>query len=225
MWPRARTFIVIVFFGIYIGFIISPLLPEDLEHAKGAVQAQAVDSRVSSAGEADNRNTDERTGGELAAVRAQNAVLVSQLRALQRQVDNIQLAQDLDFNTASMQEKVQQKASVSEQEAQLAMQTDQQHSFAVLEEEFYAESADPQWAATMQREWHRIEERLQQFTSGDTSIEYHECRSGTCRVEFVHATAAPALLPALIASPYNSQVVLQSVNDGGVEKTIALYKR
>lgn len=101
----------------------------------------------------------------------------------------------------------------------------QMQQFALLEEQFYAEPIDADWAADMQRDFHVIESRLEEFTAATTFIDHRECRSGSCRVEFVHERSVPPLLPALIASPRNTHVSLKTVVQDGKPKTIALYHK
>lgn len=166
---------------------------------------------------------------ELKALTAQNEALSLQLAQLQRQVDALQ-RNSMGGSYAPLAEQAQEGperlGQVDAQEAQIAARTEgARDEFMLLEEQFYAEPLDPQWAATMQRDFHGIEARLIEHTHGGTYIEYQECRSSTCRVQFTHDSRAPALLPALIASPNNAHVVLQSVSEDGVEKTIALYSQ
>lgn len=166
---------------------------------------------------------------ELKALSAQNEALALQLAQLQRQVNALQ-RDPMPGSGAPPAERTpmysQTRGQIEAQEAQLAATTDGvRDQFMLLEEQFYAEPLDPQWSATMHRDFHGIEARLIEHTHGGTYIEYQECRSSTCRVQFAHDTGVPALLPALIASPRNANVVLQSVSEDGVEKTIALYSQ
>lgn len=170
----------------------------------------------------------EQFRSEVATLSAQNEDLRSQLTRLQEQVAAMQLTQSLGTAEALDEETgdVQRQAHIDAEEARLAAYSDDnQYDFALLEEQFYAESPDAQWAATMQRDFHSIEARLNEHTGGGTRIEYQECRSSTCRVEYTHEHTAPTILPALIASPNNTKVILQSVTQEGLAKTIALYRR
>lgn len=172
---------------------------------------------------------------ELAAVHLQNVDLSLQLQLLQQQLERLQSKFNAEFVPAS--EAAGAKGSIQHADASLqetpeaqeasgaAQKNEHRERFALLEEAFFAEPLDPEWSATMETEWSRIESRLQHHTSGETSIEYYECRGSTCRVEFTHSENAPGSMPAMIASPLSSQVVLQSVVDGETKKTIALYKK
>lgn len=165
---------------------------------------------------------------ELEQLKMQNAALHQQLSALQREVDSrpAAVAQIRPTEQAALPERAAQRRDLGAQEAAMAASAESwQSEFALLEEQFYGEPADADWAATMQRDMNRVEERLAGLTGASTSIRYHECHSSTCRVEFVHQGAAPAFLPALIASPSCSRVSTRTEHTENGEVTVALYQR
>lgn len=226
-----KTLAIMVLSSISASYTVWHILSKDGVWFGGVAQAlpqthatAAVDDTI-----------DKTVEAELAAVYLQNVDLSLQLQLLQQQVDRLQSKLDGGAVPASEAEETggsTQHAGSTVQETPEAQEAkgaarknEHRERFALLEEAFFAEPLDPEWSATMEREWSRIESRLQHHTAGDTSIEYYECRGNTCRVEFAHGNKAPALMPALIASSLNSQVVLQSITEGGTEKTIALYKK
>lgn len=165
---------------------------------------------------------------ELTQVQVQNAALLRQIQTLQQQVDALPVTfQAVDVGEpAVVADEAPQQMQLAEQEIKLAAQAGlRQDDFTQLEEQFYAESADAEWAGTMQRDMNLVEARLSQLDDAGTSIRYYECRSSTCRVEFLHEDAAPSLLPALIAAPNSSRISTRTARTDEGEITVALYRR
>jgi hypothetical protein len=98
-------------------------------------------------------------------------------------------------------------------------------AFRQMEERFYSEGYDENWAAEMEYAFLEVEQRLQQLNFGATRIVTQECRSNTCRVEFEQGETADALLPGLLAAKGSKQVTLQNVSDEYGERIVALYQR
>lgn len=105
--------------------------------------------------------------------------------------------------------------------------TKQQHleHFQQLEDQFYNEGYDAQWAGEMQYSFAEVEARLEEFNLADTRIVSQECRSSTCRVEFDHGESVAALIPSLLAAQGTREMVLQKISDQFGERTVAIYRR
>ncbi len=97
--------------------------------------------------------------------------------------------------------------------------------FQLAEDQFYSEGYDSGWATEMQTSLVEVENRLHSMNFLDTQIVNQECRSATCRVEFLHGENSQDLFPGLLAAKGTRQLVLQRVSDDYGDRTIALYQR
>lgn len=209
-----------ILYALCAGVLIWPLLgnPPPVERA----DAQTFTPDLSQQQDVQDAPHFAQLAASLTALRTEHKEVKRQLETLEKQVAELKAQQAASAVRVEQQEDHGRvPAAYSDEHNDEPVE----QPFSQLEEQFYAEPIDAQWAAEMQRDFHVIESRLQEFTAATTYIEHRECRSGSCRVEFVHEQSVPTLLPALIASPRNARVSLRTVMQDGNPKTIALYHK
>lgn len=98
--------------------------------------------------------------------------------------------------------------------------------FDELQNQMLFENYDSVWSSEMEASFTDIEQRLQGFNMHSTMITHKECRSQSCFVEFTHLGEVDrAQLAGLLAANGAREVMLKPVQEGGVEKTLAIYRR
>lgn len=205
-----------VLYALCAGVLIWPLLGNEPPVEQAGAQTSAAESQQRH--ELQDAPHYAQLAASLTALRTEHKEVKRQLQALEAEV-----AQLMAQRPADTERRENSGAPATHRDGHGDQQVQQQ--FGLLEEQFYAEPIDAGWAADMQRDFHVIESRLEEFTAATTYIDHHECRSDSCRVEFIHEHSVPTLLPALIASPRNSRVSLKTVMQDGKPKTIALYHK
>lgn len=113
-----------------------------------------------------------------------------------------------------------------EEEEQLLVEQNSEQSFEALKENFYFEGQDYAWAADMSDSFADIESLLLQLNIDSVDITHQECRSATCIIEYTYTDEEQMqkVRPLLVAR-HASSVMFKEIQEDGVNKTIALYRR
>ena len=156
---------------------------------------------------------------ELAELYAVQADLLDALSRIENKIAGLSMRMD-DIEADGSQVELNEVAPelVSEN-------TDSRQKFTLAEEDFYGQSVDPLWDAEMTMAINDVGFAIGEYSQGATSIAYQECRSGSCRVEFVREESSPPLYPVMFAARGAKRMVFDSITEGGIEKTIVIYQR
>lgn len=112
-----------------------------------------------------------------------------------------------------------------EEERRLAEQNHEQ-GFERLKANFYSEGRDYAWAAEMSDSFSEVENRLLDFNIDSIQITDKECRSETCIVEYTYTDdELMHKVRPLLTARHVSEVTFKEIEEDGVKKTIAIYRR
>lgn len=125
----------------------------------------------------------------------------------------------------NMQSNEQTPEEIQYEEEQMALESNQ-NEFDALVIQMSSESYDADWHGEMQISFQAIEERLKMFKMDSANITHSECTSQSCLVEYTYDDKTdPYTLSGLLAAQGANEVILKHESEGGIHKTLALYKR
>lgn len=129
-------------------------------------------------------------------------------------------------NTGYSQPEVEAAKNPEQEELDMAYESGFSQRFDDLKNQILYEEYDSVWASEMDASFADVEQRLQNFNMNSTAITSKECRSRSCLVEFSHQGGTDqTLVAAMLAANGAREVVLKHVQEGDIEKTLAIYMR
>lgn len=119
------------------------------------------------------------------------------------------------------------ESSANSLEDQMAVaEAEELRQFQELRDQVAYEEYNEYWASEMDSSLQVVSQRLQDFGLESTEIAEQECRSESCYVEFVHHSDVDHMLFTMLASaPGVQEITFKHVQENGVQKTQAIYKR